>query len=190
MATKVIPTPDISSTSVMDVVAGHPFFHGMSEPHLRILGECAGRSVFDAGHLMFQRGDAANLFYLIEEGEVSVELQTPGHGAISIQTVGAGEELGWSWLFPPYEWRFDARAVKPTKVIHFYGIWLRELGDEDAEFGYELMTRMVRVVTARLQATREQLVAMSRLALESQCQTLRLAGKELKRRTRSTSHKL
>ncbi len=189
MVTKVISTADAGFLSVTDVVACHPFFHGMTGPHLRILGECAGRSEFDAGQTMFRRGEAANLFYLIEEGEVSVELQTPGQGSICIQTLGAGEVVGWSWLFPPYEWRFDARAVKPTRVIHFYGIWLRELCEEDAEFGYALMTRTTRVVTSRLQAAREQLVALSRLALESQCQTLRLAGKELKKRTRSTLKK-
>lgn len=138
---------------------------------------------------MFRRGDAANRFYLIEKGEVSVELQQPGHGTIFIQTVGAGEEVGWSWLMPPYEWQFDARALSPTRVIYFYGIWLRELCDLDAEFGYVLMTKTARVVTARLQATREHLIAMSGVALESQCQTLRLAGEQLGKQARRVSKK-
>lgn len=190
MDTKTSSTADARFAPLPDVVACHPFFSGMSEPHLHILAECAGRSEFDAGQVMFRRGESANLFYLINDGEVSVELQTPGQGTIRIQTVGAGESVGWSWLFPPYEWRFDARAVKPTRVIHFYGIWLRELCDEDAEFGYALMSRTAQVVTARLQAAREHLVALSRLALESQCQTLRLKGKDLGKRIRQPTKKL
>jgi CRP-like cAMP-binding protein len=172
------------------VIAGHPFLRRLSEPHLQMLAECASRAEFDAGALIFRRGEPANRFYLIESGEVSVELPADGQGTIYIQTVGAGEELGWSWLFPPHAWRFDARVVRPTRVIFFYGQWLRELCDQDAEFGYALMSRTAQIVTARLQATREHLVALSRLALESQCQTLRLAGKKLGRPTRQLTKKL
>lgn len=161
----------------------------MPEPHLQILAECAGRITFDAGELVFRRGEPAARFYLIEEGEISVELQAANHGTIVIQTVGVGEEFGWSWLFPPHEWRFDARATQPTRAIYFYATWLRELCEQDAEFGYALMRRMAQVVTTRLQGTREQLVALSRLALESQCQALRLAGRELERRTRQPTKK-
>ena len=66
--------------------------------------------------------------------------------------------LGWTWLFPPYYWHFDARAVEPTLAIFFYGTRLREKSEVDAELGYELMKRMVAVIIRRLQATRRQLL--------------------------------
>lgn len=179
----------ISLPPLIDVVADHPFFRGMADPYLRILGECAGRIEFGAGELIFRRGEPATRFYLIEEGAISVELRVVKHGTIAIQTIGVGEEFGWSWLFPPYEWRFDARAVRPTRAIYFYATWLRELCELDAEFGYALMRRMAQVVTTRLQGTREQLVALARLALESQCQALRLAGKDFEKRTRQPMKK-
>lgn len=174
------PLPARIPPAVMTTVTQHPFFQGMSEAHLEILAECAERTEFPAGEMIFRRGDPASRFYLIESGAVSVEIAEAGRKTIFIQTLGAGEELGWSWLFPPHQWRFDARAVKPTRAIYFYGQWLRELCDESPEFGYELMRRMVRVVVTRLHATREQLVGLSRLALDAQYEALQLAGKDFK----------
>jgi CRP-like cAMP-binding protein len=66
--------------------------------------------------------------------------------------------LGWSWLFPPYLWRFDARAATPTKAIFFYGTRLRELCEENHDLGYELMKRVSDIVIKRLQAARRELV--------------------------------
>jgi CRP-like cAMP-binding protein len=72
--------------------------------------------------------------------------------------LGAGDVLGWSWLFPPYLWHFDARAATPTTAIFFYGTRLRELCDENHDLGYELMKRVSEIVIKRLQATRRELV--------------------------------
>ena len=68
--------------------------------------------------------------------------------------------LGWSWLFPPYYWHFDARALQPTKAIFFYGTWLRENCERDHDFGYELIKRVSAVVIARLQTVRKRVVEL------------------------------
>ena len=75
-----------------------------------------------------------------------------------LQTIGRNDVLGWSWLFPPYYWHFDARATAATKVIFFYGTWLRENCERDHDFGYEMMKRMSAIIIERLQATRRKLV--------------------------------
>ena len=75
---------------------------------------------------------------------------------VAVQVIGPGDVLGWSWLFPPYYWHFDARALVPTTAIFFYGTRLREQCEADHDLGYELMKRVTAVVIRRLQATREQ----------------------------------
>jgi CRP-like cAMP-binding protein len=75
-----------------------------------------------------------------------------------IQTVGPGDVLGWSWLFPPYFWHFNARVLQPTVAIFFYATPLREECESDHELGYELFKRMAEVMLTRLQATRRQLL--------------------------------
>jgi len=75
-----------------------------------------------------------------------------------IETLEEGDILGWSWLIPPYLWRFDARIVEPTRAIALDGKCLRMKCDENHDLGYELLKRFAHIVTQRLQATRLQLL--------------------------------
>ena len=115
-------------------------------------------SEFAEDQLIFSERDPANRFYLIQSGRVALESHVRDSGTVLIQTIGPGDVLGWSWLFPPYYWHFDARALEATKAIFFYGTRLREQCEQDHDLGYELMRRTAEVVVARLQATRRQLL--------------------------------
>lgn len=75
---------------------------------------------------------------------------------------GAGEPLGWSWIFEPYRWQFDARATEPTRALCFSGILLRQHRDEDLMLSHELFKRMCQVMVRRLQHARSRLVATQR----------------------------
>ena len=66
--------------------------------------------------------------------------------------------LGWSWLFPPYRWHLDARAIEAVRAVAFDGACLRQKSIDDHELGYELMRRFAEVIVSRLQATRMQLL--------------------------------
>lgn len=135
-----------------------PFFKGFSPDLLDLLVREAMPVEFKAGELIFSEGGLANRLYLILAGQVI--LQSPSdmeHEPMLIETIGAGHMLGWSWLFPPYYWHFDARAVTPVKAIFFYGTRLREQCETNHELGYELMKRVTGVVIDRLQATRRRL---------------------------------
>jgi CRP/FNR family transcriptional regulator, cyclic AMP receptor protein len=139
-------------------IAAHPFLAGISKEHVRLLADCAIRTQFDAGQVIFREGESANRFYLIEEGEVVLEAAGTGDQQVVIETVGNGELLGWSWLFPPYAWHFTARATKPTTAIFFYGTVLREFCEKDHTLGFELFKRMSEVMTRRLQLARTRLL--------------------------------
>jgi CRP/FNR family cyclic AMP-dependent transcriptional regulator len=142
-------------------IAEHPFLKGLSSQHLKALSEYAMFSEFTEDQLIFSEKDPANRFYLILEGEIALESHVRDSGTVPIETIGAGDVLGWSWLFPSYHWHFDARALKDTKAIFFYGTRLRERCEEDHDLGYELMKRTAEVVIKRLQATRRQLLDAS-----------------------------
>ncbi len=140
------------------IISGHPFLQGLNPHQMRIIRDCAMFTHFNAGELIFREGDPANRFYLITKGQVSLESHVRDTGTMTIQTVIKGEVLGWSWLFPPFYWHFDARAVEETDAVFFYGTPLREECENDHELGYELIKRLSEVMIRRLQATRRQLV--------------------------------
>ena len=120
-----------NNETVQQRVAAHPFLNGMEAHQLAVLSQSATPAHFSAGRTIFQTGEPANGFYLIERGSVVLEAPQPGQTPVVIDVVAAGEPLGWSWLFPPYSWQFDARATEPTDALCFSGILLRQHRDED-----------------------------------------------------------
>ena len=161
--TPTMPSPTAAPETgavkaVEEVIAAHPFLKGLSPAHLRVLADNAMRMTYASNDYIFREGDQANRFYLIERGQVVLEASAQYETPVSIQTLGPGDVLGWSWLYPPYRWHFDARTAEPTMAIFFYGTRLREQCEEDHSLGYELMKRMSNVLIQRLQATRKQLL--------------------------------
>jgi len=146
---------------VETVLAEHPFLKGLKPEHLRLLADNAMRIQYQLGELIFREGDPANRFYLIERGQVVLESSRRDESAAVIETIGPGDVLGWSWLFPPYYWHFNARAMEPTTAIFFYGTRLREQCEQDHNLGYEMMKRMTQVIIHRLQTTRKRLLAVA-----------------------------
>ena len=147
-------------------LAEQPFFKGMSEPLLKLLAREAMPAEFKAGEEIFNEGGLANRFYLICSGKVELQVTSDfEHQPAVVETIGAGNVLGWSWLFPPYTWHFDACAISPAKAIFFYGTRLREECEANPELGYELMKRVSAVVIERLQATRRRLVEREKKSL-------------------------
>jgi CRP-like cAMP-binding protein len=142
------------------IIAQHPFFQDLEPLHRQLIVECAANVRFQAGAFLFREGEAANQFYLIRHGMVALQVFVPGRGAITVDTLEAGEVLGWSWLFPPYRWHFDAQTLELTRAIAFDGQCLRAKCDADHDLGYALMQRFARIMMQRLQATRLQLLDM------------------------------
>ena len=140
------------------ILAEHPFFAGLEPRYLQLVAGCASNVRFDAGQFIFREGEEANEFYLIRHGKVALEAFAPSRGALQIQTLDDGDILGWSWLIPPYEWRFDARALELTRAIALDGRCLRRKCEEDHDLGYELLKRFGHIIGQRLDATRFQLL--------------------------------
>ncbi len=136
----------------------HPFFKGLKKEYLELIVGCARNVFYKPGDFIFREGEEANEFYIIRDGKVSLEISHPGRQPTIIQTLEGMEVLGWSWLVPPYYWHFDARAVKPSRIIAFDVKCLRNKCEEDHSLGYELLKRFVVIVEQRLQATRIQLL--------------------------------
>jgi CRP/FNR family transcriptional regulator, cyclic AMP receptor protein len=140
------------------LIGEHAFFAGLDARYLSLLVGCAANLRYESGQMLFSQGEEANQFYLVRGGKVAVEIHSPARGALTVQTLLPGEVLGWSWLVPPYRWRFDARALEPVRVLALDGKCLRTKCEQDHDLGYELFKRLSQVMTQRLEATRLQLL--------------------------------
>jgi CRP/FNR family cyclic AMP-dependent transcriptional regulator len=141
-------------------LAAHPFLEGMTRHHIELLALCAVPTQFDPGQTIFLEGEPASGFYLVETGNVVLEGKTSDGRQVVIDTVCAGEPLGWSWLFPPYLWHFSARATEQCSAICLSGMLLRQHRDDDLTFSHELFRRTSEVMVRRLQRARGKLISL------------------------------
>jgi CRP-like cAMP-binding protein len=137
-------------------------FAGMRRDQVEFLAGCAWHVVFRADEVIFREGDAAETLYVVRHGTVAIEMFVPARGLVTIETVGAGGIVGWSWLFPPYRLHFDARASSLVRATAIDGSCLREKCAKDPALGYVLMSRLAQALIERLQATRLRLLDVYR----------------------------
>ena len=135
-----------------------PLFDGLTPDELSLIAGCGSNVRFSDGDLLFREGEDAATFYLLRHGSVALEMFVPGRGAVTIETLEAGEVVGWSWLFPPHRWHFDARALSLVRATSFDGACLRGKCESDTRLGYDLMSRFAQVIVDRLQWTRLRLL--------------------------------
>lgn len=140
------------------LLRGIPFFDDLDEAAVELIAGCGANVHFREGELLFRDGDDADTFYVLRHGSVALETFVPARGAFTIETLEAGEVVGWSWLFPPYRWHFDGRAVSLVRATRFDGACMRAKCDVDPRLGYELMRRFAQVAIDRLQSTRLRLL--------------------------------
>jgi CRP/FNR family transcriptional regulator, cyclic AMP receptor protein len=145
--------------TVLTKLRHHPFVAEFEPRHIERLGTLANEIRFDRDHIIFREGDECSEFYLIVTGLVALEIAAPGH-TFRVQTLFAGDELGWSALLMGSGKHFQARALDRVDALAFDGGELLAACREDTHFGFMLMQRLLGVVAERLQATRLQLLDM------------------------------
>lgn len=148
------------SLSVFDLLAMHDFVADLPSAWLQRLA-LAGRPVFfGAGHRLCREDAHADRFWLLTSGAVAIDFHVPGRGDIVVERLGPGAPVGWSWMRPPFRWRFGAVIADETQAIEFDAARVRRLIDDDADLGRELTSRMLDVVSHRLQAARHRLIEL------------------------------
>lgn len=151
-----------SHSDVAAAVATHPFLQRLAPEHRAALVPGATLTDVPPGALLAREGEPATCFHLLVRGRVAVEIHTPKHGAVRLQTAGPGEVLGWSWLLTPQRRQFDLRALEPTRVLALDGPAVRAACEADHELGYRLVRALLDVVAGRLSAARLQLLDVYR----------------------------
>jgi CRP-like cAMP-binding protein len=138
------------------ILKQHSFFKDLPQKYIDFMLGCTTHVVFKAGEVILKEGESADKFYLIRSGKVAVYIAKPQE--IIIETIHENDILGWSWLIPPYRYRFSAKATESVRALALDGKCLREKCEENPDLGYVLLKRLVGVLTERLEATRLRLL--------------------------------
>jgi CRP-like cAMP-binding protein len=134
----------------------HPFLRGLSPEQVSTIARGTRELSFKAGALLLREGGQADTLYLLRSGRVVLELNAPGKGPTQLETLKAGDILGLSWLFPPYRWHLDARAVEPVDAFAIDASLLRGPSPEHPVLEPALAMRLLRHLYDRLERVRLQ----------------------------------
>jgi CRP-like cAMP-binding protein len=152
----------MSDAQVELALSEHPFTKELAPtlrarlaPHAKMFS-CA------ANGYIAREGQPAIGFYLVASGHASIGTLLGEKGSVTLQTVGPGDVVGWSWLLPPYVWQFDVRALEPVAGTLIDATQLRIACEQDPELGYHLLKQLVAVVGDRLAACRIRLLDIYR----------------------------
>ena len=147
-----------AESEIAQTLLKHPFFEGFEPAFVHAISAKGVETRFGVDDLLAREGTEAELFYVVLEGKVALEIGSGDRPLLTVQTVGPGEVLGWSWLVPPHRWRFDARAVKPSRVVALDAEVLRRTLRTHPTWGFQFMVRFMPVLAERLENTRVQLL--------------------------------
>lgn len=141
-----------------EILSTHLVFKDLKPAYINFLAENVSEDTFKSNSFIFKTGEPAEEFYLIDTGKVALEVYIPPQGPVNIMTLNCHDILGWSWLFPPYKWHFEARAISDVTLFTFDGIKIRQECRKDHEFGFNFTICFSQILMQRLAATRLQLL--------------------------------
>ncbi|NNF63889.1 MAG: cyclic nucleotide-binding domain-containing protein [Acidimicrobiia bacterium] len=139
-------------------IEGSELVARLSADQLAYLESVGEERHFEENEILFSEDGSADEFHVIVSGRVGLELSGPRMGPLVIQTLGRGDLVGLSWLFPPYRWAWRARARVATTTIAFDAAQVREQCDRDVSFDRAFTSIVAREALRRLQATRTQIL--------------------------------
>ncbi|MFH8371728.1 cyclic nucleotide-binding domain-containing protein [Streptomyces sp. NPDC018031] len=113
---------------------------------------------FPAGARVMVQGGTAEWFWLMRSGAVALDHRDPRGTTRVIETVGPGDLLGLSWLFPPHVWRTGAISVTAGHALEFDASAVRAMCAADPELGQAFVAQVADTIGRRLMGTRIRLL--------------------------------
>lgn len=135
-----------------------PLLMGLRPDGLEFLESVATDVEFENGSVIFDEDEPADSFYLIATGKAGLEVSFPAREPSLIETLGPGEILGVSWLFPPHRWNWTARSLAHTRAVAFDARAVRDQCGRDPDLALHVYRTVAAEAVKRLHATRVRLL--------------------------------
>ena len=148
-----------------EVLRRFPLFAGQSFYMLDEIAMISREVSFPEGEWVVHENDEANYFYLILEGEIALTLYLHNKGVGKhLKTTSAltkGQIFVWSSLVPPHHYNMGALAESNSTLLEIDGQALRQLFDDNPEFGYPFIKKIAEEISDRLEYKIIQVLSMA-----------------------------
>lgn len=142
----------------LDDLRRYPYFSGIQTNTLAAIAVAGEEQHYKAGEILFREGARSEYFFVLEEGEVEILYELKG-GPRVVDTLGAGDLLGWSSIVEPHRATASAVARVDCLTLRIDGSRLLAQCKADTTFGYKLMTHITRALSRRIDRARIRFAA-------------------------------
>jgi CRP-like cAMP-binding protein len=148
----------VTNPPIEEYLSKQEFFSSLNQEYIKTLARFASEQQIEPDQVLFRQGEHAHHFYLIRNGSITIEIPAITGPQLEVQSLGAGQILGWSWLISPYRWNFQARAEAPTTLLAFDGDAVLAQCEAEPPFGYALLKRFASLMAERLEVARQRMM--------------------------------
>jgi CRP-like cAMP-binding protein len=128
----------------VDILRG---LHEQDRQRIKSLGQVEH---FESNTIIFSEGSEARRFYLLEEGQVSVESQLLKGIRFPISAVFPGQAFGWSALVAPHQYTATAMALAKTRVVAIDKDAILGMMRANPALGLTIMEKVASIIASRL----------------------------------------
>lgn len=154
---------DEQTASLKKALAKFELFMWLTDEELEKVAALSREESFAAGISIIAEGGTATDLYMVEEGQVRVEMSLsvyPGLVQDSlVEIIPKGEPFGWSAVIGSRVYTMTARAMEQVKVIALDGEKLLALFNKNPDIGFKVMEGLVSVVSQRVRSVKKTLLA-------------------------------
>lgn len=147
----------MSQNPLTKTLEGISFLHDIDPDHLKQIASNAEICQYYPNEILFHEGEPAEYAYFIVTGKIMLELNPSTIYQKNLMSVGPGEMLGWSAFVEQRNYASTGLVAAPTELVRIEGKHLRAICDNDPEFGYYFMYRIMQALAKRLTTTWSQL---------------------------------
>ncbi|MBI2288660.1 MAG: cyclic nucleotide-binding domain-containing protein [Chloroflexi bacterium] len=139
-------------------------FSALSDSELDRIASLAVEKQYEAGTTIFEEGDSAQEFFVLQEGKVALQMtfserQGQLGRRITVDVVNKNEIVGWSAIVEPYTYTLTAVCLQKVNALSIDGSKFRRLLRDNHHIGYEVLKETIKVVASRLDDTRQVLIS-------------------------------
>lgn len=132
----------------------------LDDSAIAILADIGNPRSVAKGDMVQHEGDSSDALYLVESGRISIEMEMPGQGNVSILTINPGDLLGWSALVPPHVVTASSIAHVDSQLIELPRERLMAVFAEHPTIKAAIYELLAKRISVRLSESRKQMTML------------------------------
>jgi CRP-like cAMP-binding protein len=147
-----------------ELLRRYPLFAGQSNYMLDEIAMLSNEITKDKDEWLFHENEEATKLYLVLDGAVALTLFVYLNGEqqhlATSHSLGKNEVVGWSSIVTPHQYKLGAKAVKESRLMEIDALPLRQLLDDNPEYGYHFLRQIAEVVSERFMLVNIQILSL------------------------------